>query len=209
MTIESVIMTTPRFGTPHLANIQRDNPVVHVHYGKDGETPEARVDAWRNCDRSIRDWWRVNRGRMQANHFAFVEWDVVVNLDLRRCIVPHAGLVGPVAEYPPLTPWCWWREIPRLPWNLQPFASSIRPLGALVASRQCLDAIASPQWDEVFEMDIFCELRLPTVAKACGVRLAASSHLANVRHFPIPHPGDAPGVWHQVKIPLASPDPGL
>lgn len=34
-------------------------------------------------------------------------------------------------------------------------------------------------------------------------------HLANVRHFPIPNPGDKPGVWHQVKIPLASPSPGL
>jgi hypothetical protein len=209
MTLETVIMTTPRLGTPHLANVQRDNPIVHVHHGKDGVTDAERIQLWRNCDRAIRDWWRANRHQVHADHVAFVEWDVVVNLDLRRCIVPGAGLVGATVEHPAVSPWSWWSEIERLPTDLRRNAASLRPLGVVIASRECLDAIAAPEWDDAFALDIFCELRLPTVVKACGFRLMASSHLANVRHFPIPHPGDKPGVWHQVKKPLASPSPGL
>jgi hypothetical protein len=209
MTLEAVIMTTPRTGTPHLANIQRDNPVVHVHHGKDGETEAERIQLWRNCDRSIRDWWRANRKNVKASHVAFVEWDVVVNLDLTRCIVPGAGLVGATVDNWPSRPWSWWSEIERLPKDLRRNAASLRPLGVVIASRECLDAIADWWWGHTFALDIFCELRLPTVAKAAGFLLRTSPHLANVRHFPIPHPGDKPGVWHQVKIPLASPSPGL
>jgi hypothetical protein len=198
-TLELVIMTSERQGAPHEAAARAHHPTVHVHRGRDGATPEAKRELWRNCDRSIRDWWKANRHRVKSSHVAFVEWDVVVNADLREGIRPFVGLAGRVVENRPGSAWQWWQEIDALPENLRVHAASLRPLAVVIASRQCLEAISAPTWDDVFRRDIFCELRLPTVARACGFQLAALPCLAHVEHFPIPHPGTAPGVWHQVK----------
>lgn len=198
--LELVIMTSERQGAPHEAAARAHHGTVHVHLGRDGATDTARTELWRNCDRSIRDWWRANRHRVKSSHVAFAEWDVVCNADLRGGILPFVGLAGRVIEPRPGSGWQWWQEIDRLPEELRIHAASLRPLAVVIASRQCMDAIVSPQWDEVFSRDIFSELRLPTVARAAGFQLAELPELlGQVEHFPIPHPGTAPGVWHQVK----------
>lgn len=201
-TIEAVIMTTERFGTPHLDALRASNPgmPLHVNEGRHGTTEAERQTLWRNCDRSIRDWWRSNRDRVQAPAVAFLEWDVLCNAPLAKIMPPFTGLVGrivaPVEEDPN---WVWFCEIERLPSALRSFATSLRPLGALIASRPLLDAIVSPEFDDLFNADIFCELRLPTLARFLGFRVAHAPAFRRVECFPIPHPGPAPGIWHAVK----------
>lgn len=196
MQIETVIMTTATRGTPHRDRIKG---IVHVHEGPEGRSARTARNLWANCDRQIRDWWRSHRETVKADHVAFVEWDVVVNFDLAKCIVPGAGLVGRVVDTDTSRYWPWWPELGKLPTWIHYAATSLRPLAVVIASRDCLDAIADPEWDEIFKLDVFCELRLPTVAVACGCALVSCPKLCNVQHYAIDHPGDAPGVWHAVK----------
>jgi hypothetical protein len=198
--MHTVIMTTPRQGIPHFDHVAKHNAPVSVCYSPDGQGDAERLYAWRNCDRAIRDWWREHRHLVEGDHVAFIEWDVVANMDLSRAIVPGAGIVAPVVEVARGSTWCWFAEVDHLPAWLRGYAASVRPLAVLIISRECLDAIAAPKWDGLFARDIFCELRLATVARASGFELATHSSLANCRHFPITHPGNTPGVFHAIKL---------
>ncbi len=198
-TLEIVVMGHASAGFPHLAALRAANPgtPVHTSAGEDGEE-DRRVEAWRNCDRHIRAWWLANRHNVNSSHVAFVEWDVLANSPLDPLVDPDAGLLGRDLKEPG-DPWAWWGELARLPASLALHACGIAPLAVLVARRDCLDAIAAPEWDDLFAADIFCEVRLPTLARACGFAVRGSSALPGTGVTPIPHPGSLPGIWHPVK----------
>lgn len=201
-TLEIVVMTHASAGTPHLDPLRASHPgcTVHVLVNPDSDG-EAKVDAWRNNDRRIREWWRTNRQNVTSGFVAFVEWDVLARADLRDLIEPETGLLGRDLKEPG-DDWAWWGEIARLPAALSVHACGIAPLAVLILRRDCLDAIAAPEWDEAFAADVFCEVRLPTIARACGFTLTGTRDLPGVGVHAIPHPGTLPGIWHPVKHPL-------
>ena len=88
----------------------------------------------------------------------------------------------------------------RLPTDIRPHARGIAPLAVLSISRRCLVAMmAHPLAESLFSMDIFCELRLPTLAAYCGFEPVSNcEHLPNVQ-FDRVLPQTGRGVWHAVK----------
>lgn len=155
----------------------------------------ARELAWRNGDRRIREWWK--RSSRDAERVIFVEYDVLVNADLSR-LGDEGDLTG--REIPdPKGDWVFWGEVPLLPAELRPYATGIAPLACVALSGELLEAIAAPRWDGAFAENRFCELRLPTVARAAGFTVAESKLLERCTWWRRRHPGNRPGVWHAVK----------
>ena len=193
-------MTHPGAGTPHLANLRASNPGLKVHVAM-GATGRGRAEAeriWRAGDRRILTWWRQNRGEVRARRVAFVEWDVVVNMDLRPMEACGAEMIG--REMPRRGgDWVFWREVPRLDPELRAHATGLAPLAFVLIDRACLDALLLPRWDKIFAADIYCELRLPTVARAMGFSVAEHPMLMECRWWQRSHPGMRPGIWHAVK----------
>ena len=197
-----VWMTTRASGTPHAAAMLKANPelTVHTQYSAQGEGDERRK-LWRNCDRNIREWWREHRDSVTEIAVLFLEYDVFCDVDLRgampplapRCGLAAASLVTPVQHRHSYWPF---EDLCNLPRTMQGLACAAAPLAVLLISREALDAILSPEYDEVFAADIFCELRLPTVIRHAGYGVACMD---------LPHVGcspvvpSSPGVWHPVK----------
>ena len=201
-TYEAVLMTTQATGTPHAAHLQAANEglVAHVRESVQGVGDE-RLNLWRNCDRNIREWWRANRAEVQTDSVLFLEWDVFCDVDLRKVIPPlatgcgiaAASIVTPVTAMRSYWPF---EDLFRLPREMQGLACATAPLAVLLISRVALDAVLATEYDAIFDTDIFCELRLPTIIRYSGFGVAAMD-LPNVHCTPC-QPTFA-DIWHPVK----------
>ena len=205
---ELVWMTTEKHGTPHARALLAANPGLSIHVSSPpaGADGEAYFYGWRNCDRNIRAWWRANGAAVAKDEVIFLEYDVFCNMGLSAVLPPLARGVGAaggrimtaVADRRTFWPFC---EIHRLPLHLRSFAIGIAPLAFLQISRAALDDLCDPEYDAVFALDLFCELRLPTVIRRCGY---------NIMPLPLPgvgvralHPRpEDRGIFHPVKHPV-------
>ena len=201
---EAVWMTTQEHGTPHAQALQAANPNLAIHVSAPPmAAPDDYLHAWRNCDRNIRSWWRVNRDATMKDAVLFLEYDVYCNADLRGIIPPLAdgvGIAGPSVVNCVESRRSFWPflYIPRLPRDMQGMAIAAAPLAVLLISRAALDAALRPEYDAVFADDIFCEVRLPTIIRHAGFQVAALP-ITNVVCVPQTPPAGAIGIWHPVK----------
>ncbi len=191
-------------GLPHLGQFQSMNPGVPVHvlHGERHEKEADRKHAWRNCDRVLRDWWHQTGKFLEFDRVAILEWDVLFRQTLNH-VFPPGDFVGRKIKLPGSQPdWPWFREIACLPASARDSACGIAPLAILAVSRRCLSAIMEhPLSNEMFDADIFCELRFATLAKLSGFELVqCPDSLPNVEWHEVP-PGNTSGVWHAVKLP--------
>ena len=202
---ETVWMTTQATGTPHASRLQEANEglVVRVCESAQGVGDERQM-MWRNCDRNIREWWRAHRELVMADAVLCLEWDVLVDVDLRKVIPPlatgggisAASIITPVTAIRSYWPF---EDVFRLPRVMQGLACATAPLAVLLISRAALDAILATEYDAIFNADIFCELRLPTIIRYAGFGVAAMD-LPNVHCTPC-RPTFA-DIWHPVITPV-------
>jgi hypothetical protein len=207
MTFQLCILTTAAAGTPHLDTIQAANPdlQIHVHTAADPETEDERMDAWRNCDRNIREWWKANGEAITAEWMLFFEWDVFANVDLaatmrsiRKGSVGCAKLLTPVLH----PGWLGWKEIDRLPREIQGFAIGMEPSAVLALRRDALEEIAHPDYDEIFAQDIISELRLGTVARSAEYQPVQVRGWQEVGTLPRQLDPEFSGIIHPIKSTL-------
>ncbi len=201
----AVILTTRNVGAPHLDALRESNPGlnIRIHESADADTEEGAKDAWRNCDRNIRQWWQREGKSVEAEQVLFLEYDVLVTVDLvaaLRVMPAGFGMMGASVKGIATDGRAWapFAEARRLPREVAAFASGIAPLAVAMISRGALDAISDDRWNETFAADIFCELRLPTLIRACGYRLMASP-MPFVKCGKFAGKIDAPGLYHGVK----------
>lgn len=131
----------------------------------------AGETGWHGLDVMLYAWYRAGRtAETTARRYALVEWDMlwrVPHADFYR-EVWDADVAGRDVKEPSRhRDWNWFAQMSRLPAALQPFAGGIAPISGLFLADRVLAAISA----QVLPLDVFCELRLPTLAKACGFRL--------------------------------------
>lgn len=167
--------------------------------------PADGVRGWRNCDTNLRDWWRSHRAEVAAPWVLFLEWDVAATADLTTMIRKPKRGVGLVCAqlYSAVAhrrTWPPFGEVPRLPRELREIAVGCVPNAVLLVSREAMDAVCDPRWDDVFAADILSELRLGTVLRACGFQVAAEALWKGVGTVPLPGIGQEPGIYHPLKM---------
>lgn len=209
MTFETVILTHQSAGTPHLAAIRAANPdaVIHIHTAADPTSEEARNEAWRNCDRNMRAWWMQHRETCAADAILFMEWDALANRSLTgeldalngRAGMAAAHLASPIRDGRRFAPF---RETNRLPAEIRHLAIGAIPMGVVGLTRAALNGICETRWDSLYQADVFSELRLPTVVRACGFEVIRHPQWNRVGTTPfMPGPGET-GIFHPVKTEL-------
>ncbi|HEY1121659.1 MAG TPA: hypothetical protein VGE67_08670 [Haloferula sp.] len=196
-----VVFTVPvNLGLPHLDTFMKWNPGVPVHVVSLPELAgNARRAAWRNADVSMMKWWERQGRHLQFDHVVFLEWDVLFAAPLGEVFPPDGDFFCKDIKKPG-DPWMWFNEIGRLHEELRPHATGVAPLAVMRISRAALDAMHQhPLREALYNLDVFCELRFPTLAVASGYEPAECSEtLALVDHLPV-EPGNGRGVWHAVK----------
>lgn len=197
----AVWLTSGNKGVPHLGRFLEKNPSVPVHVvnGRPFDDPAERTNAWRNCDRLIRDWWRNTGNQLHFDKVLFLEWDVLFNEGIEE-VMPDGEFVVCDAKVPGKSDWIWFAETNSLPPEMRKNARGAAPLAIMALSRACLETMMShPLAEELFEADIFCELRFPSLARHCGFEpIDNRAGFPDVQFHEVT-PGSGNGVWHAVK----------
>lgn len=196
-----VILSHGDRGFPHADALRASNPGLDI---AEHVCEAEGDDAWRNCHRTIREWWKDRSWGVPARRVLFLEWDVLVNVDLRSIFPANRNLPGleGAALRTRNRDARWWpvfQEVERLPVVMRPHAVGIAPLSVVMLSREALDGICGDQYAPVFALDVFCELCLPTMVKHLGFDVVGNRLLADVTCGPSYDPGSRRGVFHPVK----------
>jgi len=201
----AVILTTADTGTPHLAEMRAHNPALEIEVCECERPPGTTLqhEAWRNADRNILRWWNEAKFRTDAEYVLALEWDVFANVSLVDSLpsnppdVLAAGLAHPVRDgrsWPPF------RELRKLPAAMQQRSCGVVPLALLGLSRRALEEFLHPAWEALFYADIFCELRLATIAATANLSIAENPHWPHVGTVPQMPPAGYRGIMHPVKM---------
>ena len=197
----AVCLTSGSKGVPHLGKFLERNPMVPVHVvnGVEFADPAERGHAWRNCDRLIREWWKGTGEQLRFDRVLFLEWDVLFNERIED-VVPGGDFVVCDVKRPGESDWIWFAESRCLPPEMRENPVGAVPLAIMALSRTCLETMMShPLADDLFEADIFCELRFPSLARHCGFEPIDNRAGFPDVHFHEVRPGSGRGVWHAVK----------
>lgn len=188
--MESSVLFLDYCGLPWLEEFQKHNShPVHIIQDSRGlaSTKPERIILWRNCDRVLRDWWKEHHASVKTDLVWFLEWDVYVNIPL-----PSVATQGLACKniHSPNPSWIWFGESHKLPFA----ARGASPLGVTLFHRKLLDALSSETWDSYFHQNIFCELRIASLAHHLGFPLDrldlpyVGSKQLKVNHKGIYHP---------------------
>ena len=200
----AVWMTYGDKGTPWAADFAKHNPGV-VQYVCTATSP-ASEDAWRNCDRNVRAWCIEHLAEVDTEWVVFLEWDVMVRANLAAALGnPRRGigLIGPaVMQGVRDRQWPIFPEISRLPLDMRAGAIGIAPFAVCAVRRDVLALICEERFDALYDADIFCELRTPTLVSSLGFGIGQAAALRDVGLRPLRTPAaDVFGIFHPVKNP--------
>jgi len=82
---------------------------------------------------------------------------------------------------------------------MQVSACGVVPLAVLQFCRRSLDLICEERFDELYELDGYCELRTPSTLSYVGVPIRATDALKALDWRPQPYPWLQSGIFHPVK----------
>ncbi|BCU78120.1 hypothetical protein [Luteolibacter sp. LG18] len=204
-----VCFTTRQRGLPHLERLQRSNPGkrIMVFEGRDAKPGLDRYRAWSNCDKMILGWWQETGRHLEFDRVVFLEWDVVCDADVDEVFPAEGDLIAKEIVYPGQK-WNWWCYRWKLPRRFRKVRCGVIPLAVMAVSRRCLDTMfADPEVLRLYDKHIFCELRFPTAARACGFEPQPCPALEHVFWDKIDGDATRPGIWHPVKAALPVPVP--
>ena len=157
---------------PHIQWLKASNPDVDIKLIVRDDLSDLRTDlpyAWRNGDELLRFWWKQNKDKITTPVVVVLEYDVLVTVKLPS-LPPGIDLAGARVVTPTTySNWYWFHqtnEITKLDkLKIQDkHLTGIVPFGGLIMKREVLDSISKTKWDKAYTLDIFCELRFPTIA---------------------------------------------
>lgn len=192
----TIVYTDYRNRFIHYDHIKNSNPEADIikadiFYGIDD-----RQYAWRNADKLVRNWLRDNIERIQTNNIAILEWDVFVNQELPNISV--SGLFCKEHKIYGVHEWNWFKEIFQLG-EYKTYAAGIVPLGVMFADQKCVQTIISPEFDDLYEKDIFCELRIGTILRSKNIEVTEYS-MPNVFWDGYYQPINQKSIYHPMKL---------
>jgi hypothetical protein len=153
----------------HLSHIKYSNPNCQVISTKLIHNLDQKI-AWKNSDRILRQNIKTFIDNIIYDNILLVEWDVMINAPIPD--LDFDGLLSKKILTDKNNGWCWWNEYHALPDNYKPFICG-SPLWSLIGiKKQCLIKILDPIYDDLYNMNIFCEIRTATLFKSLGYSMA-------------------------------------
>jgi len=174
--------------------------------------PSQREMIWRNADLVIYLWHRSRRE--SAKRWIVLEWDVFCNISVDEFYAPVWDSDVAATSVPAYrwgsnrvhrSPWYWFRrpELQRLPRRYRAYAAGVAPLAGVLLSDDALGQISDVVLNDPALSQVFCELRMGTVARYLGCELQeigslATQTLTGEREFSRCDI-NVPSIWHKVK----------
>lgn len=154
----------------HLVAIAQSNPNHQVIPVKIEDNKNVN---WFHVDRVTLTHVKNIFDQIQYDNLLLIEWDVLVNMELPKVefadVFAKASYEAPAKDSPDREKW-WWKEIKKLPEFLQDHAHGIFPASVIGIKKDVLKQVIDPKWDEIFNQEIHCEVRLPTILNYLGYK---------------------------------------
>lgn len=192
----SVLVFTYKNKLPHLKYFKKSNPEIDIHV-INNENNENPGYSWRSPDKRLRKWWKENSNKVKGEIICVMEYDVLVTKSLPM-LSNNIDLAGKyIRNYNNTHKWNWFdpTEIKELG-NLIPFG--IVPFCFFLVRRKCLEFICEEKWNEYFEKDIFCEIRIPSILYNNDFKIGTID-IPDINIGDPIIPKKEPGIYHPVK----------
>lgn len=144
----------------HSKYIIKSNPDSNILLANISNTLDKKY-AWRNNDKLIRDWLKINLSSITTNNVIIAEWDTLISKKMPNFYVD--GVYAKyIRHYKYYSHWYWFKDISQLE-NLQEYACGLLSFGFLILNIQSINILIDKTFDYLYDKDIFCELRLGTI----------------------------------------------
>lgn len=192
-------MTTQKRGLPHEDQFSQYNPDVRQYVCEGVDV--GGIGEWRNNDRALREWLKKNLHLIDTPYLIIIEWDVLFGKKVEDVFSEFEGVEIGGLHKKPNQPgrWQWFQEVPHLPEGLRSYAAGIAPFCLMCIGVDKLKQLCSKAFDNVFNKDIFCELRFATVLNFMGVNVRRIECKTRITSLKIRAPLEGEGIWHAVK----------
>lgn len=191
-----VWLTHGTAGVPHQSHFTLANPDV------DQRIHAAGIDVtWFHADKNHYQWWRDNRDTITTPYILFFEYDVLCNVtlsvpdDFKGCAAIN------MIKYPDRPKWLNEVDPTVFPVAYRPFVYRVAPLAVLLADRAALDSLLLEEHAPLWDMEIYCEDRLPTIMAASGIQLSSLAYGASSESWQQPYKPGHYSIFHPVKEP--------
>ena len=189
------VSSSPEHILPGGLDISRDKTWAAVTRG-------SAHQKWRNND--LKFYYGYRNRRVDCKRWVVLEWDAYCSMPLQEFFaeswdadIACRRFFSPGEEYR----WYWFRERDRLPQKFRASAQGAVPLVAVLFSNEAMHRLSEAARE--LEKNIFCELRVGTLAKYLGLRCAGipkADSLRSIRWKSVPVKLlTRPGIWHAVK----------
>ena len=186
---------TKKVLTPHLDWLRYYNPDVRIEIIYDDNERDRsaaeKIEAWKNGDKKLRNWWRENGASIDSETLAVFEWDTLMKGELPY--LPEGVDLAGKWVFERSQRWFWWGDSKKM--DCEPVG--LVSFGAFFLKRWVLDAVAKDKWDETYNKDIINELRFSSIARAEGA-VIGTMDLPFVHHKEVMM-GKELGLYHGVK----------
>lgn len=163
-------------------NIEVDFSKMALH---DSNGDELRSMLVRNHDKFLRNWLKDNFHMITTNNVAFFEWDVLLNKEL-----PHIKIEGfncwsqakirdvssknYANKKTKFLGYC--KEALKYEKNIERF---VAPFAGFYTTKDFIEQIISSKYDYLYELDIFCEVRMSILTYLTNVKLETNRTIFN------------------------------
>jgi hypothetical protein len=153
-------------------------PTFKVGALQDSSKDKLTHNVVRNNDKFLRDWIKDNYHTITTNNVAFFEWDVLLNkqlpdINIRNITSWRARKLSNAKRWP------WLKELLEHGKNVN---TAISPFAGLYLSKNFIKQMISSKYDYLYELDIFCEVRLSILAHLIEAKPKADREIFNQNH---------------------------
>ncbi len=156
---------------------------------------------WRNCDRLLRFWLQKNKNIIKTTRVALIEWDVLFTKPLPHELNTNEKVFSIDKKVYNKNEWIWFEESKKLK-EYQKYACGLTIMGCLLMDSCIIDEWTNTEFDDLYEQDIFCELRTGTIFNYKNIRWESlSPFMPNIRYE---RANFDPGIldfYHPIKLP--------
>lgn len=120
----------------------------------------------RNTDRALRKCLQNIRDIIYYDNILLVQNNVYINMEIPR--IDFQCMFGKHIIHDKNNGWLHWSDIQKIPEKYVKHATGISPWAFIGIKSEYLRILLDPTYDQIYEMDIFKEIRSSTLVQAAG-----------------------------------------
>lgn len=149
----------------HLEHLRKSNPksqIIPLHLKHN--LPEPVI--WRTSDKIVRELIKNIIDIIYYDNILLIEWDIYINTEVP--VIEFDGMLAKYNSTDQSNGWIHWQDVAKFPKEYLPYIASSPLWGFTGIKLKYLKQLLDPKYDEIYDMDIFCEIRSATLVASMG-----------------------------------------